>query len=69
MRGIAVAVKDFSKKVIAAIGIMAPASRLTDERLEKGGIIRLLQESGMALSTKLGFIAPAVGKKTDGRKV
>jgi DNA-binding IclR family transcriptional regulator len=63
VRGIAVPVKDFSKKVIAAIGIMAPASRLTDERLEKAGIIRLLQESGRVLSTKLGFIAPAIGKK------
>jgi IclR family KDG regulon transcriptional repressor len=66
VRGIAVPVKDFSKKVVAAIGIMAPANRLTDERLEKGGIIRLLQESGRSLSTKLGFMAPVAGKK-DGR--
>ncbi len=63
VRSIAVPVKDFSKKVIAAIGIMAPASRLTDERLEKGGIIRLLEESGRTLSTRLGFIAPSGGKR------
>ncbi len=61
VRSIAVAVRDFSKNVIAAIGIVAPVSRLTDDRLEKG-IITVLQESGVALSTKLGFIAPA-GKK------
>jgi DNA-binding IclR family transcriptional regulator len=62
VRGIAVAVKDFSKNVIAAIGITAPVNRLTDERLEKNGIIRALQEAGGSLSTKLGFIA-APGKK------
>jgi DNA-binding IclR family transcriptional regulator len=62
VRGIAVAVKDFSKNVIAAIGITAPVSRLTDERLEKDGIILALQDAGRALSTKLGFIA-APGKR------
>jgi IclR family KDG regulon transcriptional repressor len=62
VRGIAAPVRDFSKKVIAAIGVIAPASRLTDERLDKGGIIRLIQESGWALSTKLGFIAPVARK-------
>ncbi len=62
VRGIAAAVRDFSKNVIAAIGIIAPVSRLTDERLEKGGITTTLQEAGAALSTKLGFIASA-GKK------
>jgi DNA-binding IclR family transcriptional regulator len=62
VRGIAVAVKDFSKRVIGAIGVMAPASRLTDDRLEKGGVISLLRESGMALSTKLGFIEGAAKK-------
>jgi DNA-binding IclR family transcriptional regulator len=58
VRGIAVPAKDFSKSVIAAVGIVAPASRLTDERLEKNGIISLLLESGKALSAKLGFNAP-----------
>jgi len=62
VRSIAVAVKDYSKQVIAAIGIAAPASRLTDQRLEKNGIISLLEESGRALSMKLGFVAPT-GKK------
>ncbi len=58
VRGVAVAVKDFSKNVIAAIGITAPVNRLTDERLEKGGIISSLQEAGRILSSKLGFVAP-----------
>jgi len=57
VRSISVAVKDYSKNVIAAIGITAPVSRLTDERLEKEGIISLLRKSGQALSTKLGYIA------------
>lgn len=58
VRSIGVPAKDFSKSVIAAVGIVAPASRLTDERLEKGGIISLLLESGKALSAKLGFNVP-----------
>ncbi len=58
VRAVAVAVKDFSRNVIAAIGITAPVSRLTDERLEKGGIISTLQDAGRTLSSKLGFIAP-----------
>ena len=62
VRGVAVPVKDFSKKVIAAVGIEAPSSRLTDERLEKGGVISLVLESGQALSAKLGFNAQAVRK-------
>ncbi len=57
--GLAVAVKDFSGNVIAAIGIIAPAGRLTNERLEKGGLISTLQEAGQALSMKLGFTAGA----------
>jgi hypothetical protein len=35
---------------------------MTDEQLDKGGIISLIQESGRALSTKLGFIAPIARK-------
>jgi IclR family KDG regulon transcriptional repressor len=58
VRSIGVPAKDFSKSVIAAVGIVAPASRLTDERLEKSGIISLLLESGKALSAKLGFNVP-----------
>jgi IclR family KDG regulon transcriptional repressor len=59
VRSIAVPVKDFSKNVIAAVGIIAPAHRLADDRLEKGGILSMVQEAGKALSTKLGFVTAA----------
>jgi DNA-binding IclR family transcriptional regulator len=62
VRSIAVPLKDFSKNVIAAIGIVAPVSRLTDARLEQGGIIGLLRGAGQSLSAKLGFIAPGAKK-------
>src|SRR5574341_912019 len=55
VRAVAVPVRDFSRNVIAAIGIIAPAGRLGDDKLEKGGIVSLLKESGKALSVKLGF--------------
>jgi DNA-binding IclR family transcriptional regulator len=61
VRSIAVPAKDFSKNVIAAVGIVAPAHRLSDDRLEKG-VIAMVQEAGKALSTKLGFLS-SVGKK------
>ena len=62
VRSIAVPAKDFSKNVIAAVGIVAPTHRLTDERMQKDGLIAMVQEAGKALSTKLGFFA-AAGKK------
>jgi len=61
VRSIAVPVRDFSRNVIAAIGIVAPAHRLMDERLEKLGV-SLVQEAGKALCTKLGFIPPTAKK-------
>jgi IclR family transcriptional regulator, KDG regulon repressor len=62
VRGVAVVVRDFSKKVVAAIGIIAPASRLTDENIARGGIIGMIQESGKSLSAKLGFVAAGAKK-------
>ncbi len=62
VRSIAAPVRDFSKNVIAAVGIVAPASRLTDEKLRQDGVTRLLVEAGKALSAKLGFSGPS-GKK------
>ncbi len=61
VRSIAVPVRDFSRNVIAAVGIVAPAGRLTDERLAKDGIVAQIQEAGRAISVKLGYIA--TGKK------
>ncbi len=55
VRSIAAPVRDFSKNVIAAIGIIGPVSRLTDQQLEQGGVIARLQDAALALSRKLGF--------------
>ena len=62
VRSIAAPVMDFSGKVIAAVGIVAPAHRLMEEGLEKGGIASLVQEAGKAISAKMGFIAPVAGR-------
>jgi IclR family transcriptional regulator, KDG regulon repressor len=58
VKSVAVPVRDFAKNVIAGIGIVAPAMRLTDDRLEKGGLVSLVREAGKALSTKLGYSSP-----------
>ncbi len=63
VRSIAAPARDFSRNVIAAVGIVAPASRLTDERLDKGGVIALLLEAALALSAKLGYNAPSGTKR------
>jgi DNA-binding IclR family transcriptional regulator len=54
VRGIAVPVRDFSRSVIAAIGVVAPAGRLSDEKLQRG-VVSLLMEAGRSLSLTLGF--------------
>jgi DNA-binding IclR family transcriptional regulator len=56
VKSIAAPVRDFSKSVIAAVGIVAPAVRLSEERIDKDHIITLTQEAAMVLSTKLGYI-------------
>jgi IclR family KDG regulon transcriptional repressor len=55
VRGIAVPVRDFAGNVIAAIGIVAPASRLTDDRLNTGEVVGLAQEAAQSLSAQLGY--------------
>ncbi|HLE39875.1 MAG TPA: IclR family transcriptional regulator [Nitrospirota bacterium] len=62
VRSIAAPVRDFSKNVIAAVGIVVPASRLTDEKLRKDGIVQMVMDAGRAISAKLGFSGPS-GKK------
>jgi DNA-binding IclR family transcriptional regulator len=57
VRSVAVTVKDFSRNIVAAVGVVAPAGRLLDERLEKGGLVSQIQEAGNALSAKLGYMA------------
>jgi IclR family KDG regulon transcriptional repressor len=62
VKGIAAPVRDFSKKVIAAVGIIAPANRLGEDRIYTGGVAAKVQEAAMSLSLKLGFIR-GQGKK------
>jgi len=56
VKSVAAPVRDYSKRVIAALGIVAPANRLGDDRLDKGGIALKVQEAATALSLKLGYI-------------
>jgi IclR family KDG regulon transcriptional repressor len=56
VKSVAAPVRDFSKSVIAALGIVAPANRLDDDRLDKGGVAAKVQEAATALSLKLGYI-------------
>ena len=55
VRGVAVPIHDFSRNVIAAIGIIGPSGRLTDALIEEHGILTMLKEAGRTLSLKLGF--------------
>lgn len=58
VKSIAAPVRDFSKNVIAAVGIVAPASRLSDAIIEKSDIIQRVQDAALAISAKLGYIHP-----------
>lgn len=62
VKSIAAPVRDFSKNVIAAVGIVAPANRLSEGRLEKNGFIAQVRAAAMALSGKLGYFPGAVKK-------
>jgi DNA-binding IclR family transcriptional regulator len=57
VRSIAAPVRDFGRNVIAAIGIVAPANRLTDKQIGEGAVVARLQNAALALSRKLGFEA------------
>jgi DNA-binding IclR family transcriptional regulator len=56
VKSVAAPVRDFSKRAIAALGIVAPANRLGDDRLDKGGVALKVREAAAALSLKLGYI-------------
>jgi IclR family KDG regulon transcriptional repressor len=56
VRSVAAPVRDFSNTIIAAVGIVAPASRLTDRRLQEGGSLDRLADAAHALSRKMGYI-------------
>jgi DNA-binding IclR family transcriptional regulator len=60
--GIAAPVRDFSKGVVATLGIIAPANRLTGERIEREGITAKVLDAASVLSEKLGYV-PETAKK------
>ncbi len=62
VRSIAVPIRDFSRNVIGAAGIIAPSHRMTEEGNEKSGLLSAVKDAGKAISLKMGFIEPA-GKK------
>lgn len=55
VKSIAVPVKDFSNNIVAAVGVVAPAGRLLDERIEKEGTVSLIRESAKSISARLGY--------------
>ena len=63
VKSIAAPVRDFSKNVIAAVGVIAPAHRLADDRPAAGGVASKVQEAAMALSLKLGYDQGAMKKE------
>jgi DNA-binding IclR family transcriptional regulator len=58
---VAAPIRDYTKRVIAGISISAPASRMSQERIEKE-MAPLVIEAGKEISNKLGY---EVGLKTD----
>lgn len=56
VKSVAAPVRDFSKNIIAAVGIVAPITRLSDERIEHGEIAARVQDAANAISAKLGYL-------------
>ena len=54
IRAVAVPVRDYTRNVVAAVAVAAPASRLTSERIEKE-VAPLVLKAGAELSSRLGF--------------
>jgi DNA-binding IclR family transcriptional regulator len=54
IRAVAAPVRDYARTVVGALAIAAPASRLTQERIDKE-VAPLVVKAGRELSTRLGF--------------
>ena len=54
IRCLAAPIKDFSGKVVAAVGISGPTSRLDDKEYEKAG--KFVKDTAVELSKRLGYI-------------
>jgi DNA-binding IclR family transcriptional regulator len=62
VKSIAAPVRDFSKNVIAAVGVIAPANRLSVDHLAGGETVTRVREAALELSLKLGYIPSGVKK-------
>lgn len=59
VRGVAVPVRDYTKRVVGAIGLVGPAARLGIERLE-GELLPLVKTAAQQVSARLGYnLVPA----------
>ncbi len=56
VRCLAVPVRDYSRRVVAAVGLLGPASRFSTERMESE-LLPLVMEAGTGLSQRLGHEA------------
>ena len=54
IRAVAVPVRDYTRNVVGTLAVAAPASRLTNERIEKE-VAPLVLKAGRELSSRLGF--------------
>jgi len=54
VRCLAAPIRDFSTRIVAAIGISGPVSRLTDKRFKEAGSI--VKKTGLEISRKLGSL-------------
>src|SRR5437899_11332072 len=54
IRALAVPVRDYTRNVVGTLAVAAPASRLTNERIEKE-VAPLVLKAGRELSSRLGF--------------
>jgi DNA-binding IclR family transcriptional regulator len=54
VRGVAVPVRDYQKRVVAAVGVIGPASRLTLERLQ-GEIVGRVKAAAHTVGKRLGY--------------
>lgn len=51
---IAAPIRDYTRRVVGGLTVSGPASRLTDERIEKE-LLPLVKRSGAEISTRLGY--------------
>ncbi|HEY8368012.1 MAG TPA: IclR family transcriptional regulator [Thermodesulfobacteriota bacterium] len=51
---IAAPIRDYTRRVVGGITVSGPASRLTDERIEKE-LVPLVKRAGAEISTRLGY--------------